>query len=269
MGQVVIWVLYLPGSRLPPLCPPCHSFVSIPQSVLTKSGTTSKHALPSAHLISLLAAGVQRRFGSGTVPTRPRSRRSLSQQVWMVDVPIGAARQVPGAMVGNRPCHDRACPEEWPPVICRMSPPPALIGGLFALPLLAVDLALVQERPAARGEDVVQPQAVVLWEGQQAVVPPGIQSALGVLLPMNVNQAPGQKLFQGGTARRMVQDRLFPGRRIGNIQFVPGHVEVAAEDQGRLGREVSSPGRPAAAAASRACRRSAPSRRPGRWERRR
>ena len=36
----------------------------------------------------------------------------------------------------------------------------------------------------------------------------------------------------------MVEDRLFPGCRIGHVQFVPRHVEVAADDQRRLGREV-------------------------------
>ena len=36
----------------------------------------------------------------------------------------------------------------------------------------------------------------------------------------------------------MVQYRFFPGRWIGHIQFVPCHVKVATDDQGRLGCEI-------------------------------
>ncbi len=56
---------------------------SIPHSSSTKAGTTRKLARPSAHLIvsGRLANSVHRRLGCGMIPTRPRSRRSESQQV--------------------------------------------------------------------------------------------------------------------------------------------------------------------------------------------
>ena len=61
--------------------------------------------------------------------------------------------------------------------------------GQLALAFLAVDLG-----PGAvgcqrhRSEDVIQPQAVVLREGQCPVVPPRVQMALGMLLAMNVDE---------------------------------------------------------------------------------
>ena len=78
-----------------------------------------------------------------------------------------------------------------------------MIGRLLAFSLLPVDLgARAAAAQRLRGENVVQPQAVVLREGEHAVVPPGVQPAFGMLLAMNVHETPREDLLQGGTAGR-------------------------------------------------------------------
>ena len=70
------------------LSTPAYPFVAGmgPNTTWENSGITPKVALPSAHLMTSgrFATSVQSRPGRGVIPTRPRSRRSASQHVWIV-----------------------------------------------------------------------------------------------------------------------------------------------------------------------------------------
>ena len=98
--------------------------------------------------------------------------------------------------------------------------------------------ALVQQRARGAVAKIVQPQPVVLRKSKHPVIPPEVQVPFGMPLAMHVHKPPRQQIFQGGADGGMVENRFLPGGRVGNVKLVPGHVEVAADGQRRLGRGV-------------------------------
>ena len=73
-------------------------------------------------------------------------------------------------------------------MVLEHGPHRGMIRGLFPLAFLPVDLGAIASLRQRRGnEDVIQPQAIVLGEGQHPVVPPRVQAALGMVLAEDVD----------------------------------------------------------------------------------
>jgi hypothetical protein len=121
---------------------------------------------------------------------------------------------------------------------------------------------------ASADQDVVDAQALVLAEGQVAVVPPA--PALGRLLeqPEGIHQAQPEQGAGSAHAPRRAVDLAGPGDRVVDVAVLGRDVEVAHQHQLRM-LPSSARSQVAAPPASPSCRRTCRCPAPGRWGSRR
>src|ERR1700710_1442378 len=103
-----------------------------------------------------------------------------------------------------------------------------MVGRRLALALVAVDRAgLRAGEDRLRSEDEVDAQAVVLREGELAVVPPGVEAALLVVLAEEVSEAPLLDLPQALLLLGAEEHAPPPGVGEVNVPVLRSDVEVA------------------------------------------